>query len=345
MLVLPTAVNSNEFQSTPPHGRRRPPSKLQSVRRHVSIHASAREATSQSRMSASQTRCFNPRLRTGGDLPRLQCGALVILSFNPRLRTGGDNPAAPATTPDARFNPRLRTGGDAWAAVRSGCTATGFNPRLRTGGDVLPPPVRRLPRRFQSTPPHGRRLMLVLPTAVNSNEFQSTPPHGRRRPPSKLQSVRRHVSIHASAREATSQSRMSASQTRCFNPRLRTGGDLPRLQCGALVILSFNPRLRTGGDNPAAPATTPDARFNPRLRTGGDAWAAVRSGCTATGFNPRLRTGGDLSLVRGASARETFQSTPPHGRRPEPHDKMHRARGVSIHASAREATPSEPPAS
>ena len=57
---------------------------------------------------------------------------------------------------------------------------------------------------FQSTPPHGRRPRREPPTRLPAM-FQSTPPHGRRRKSLPLDYMDEEVSIHASAREATSQ--------------------------------------------------------------------------------------------------------------------------------------------
>ncbi len=78
------------------------------------------------------------------------------------------------------FNPRLRTGGDDAARLGTAVHA-GFNPRLRTGGD------------------RGRARAGGI-----AEQFQSTPPHGRRRSITKRVEGMRRVSIHASAREATS---------------------------------------------------------------------------------------------------------------------------------------------
>ena len=61
----------------------------------------------------------------------------------------------------------------------SHCLRLSFNPRLRTGGDTISVVPPNAPKRFQSTPPHGRRLTeadLIRRQAL----FQSTPPHGRR---------------------------------------------------------------------------------------------------------------------------------------------------------------------
>ena len=55
-------------------------------------------------------------------------------------------------------------------------------------------------------------------------------------------------------------------------------------------------------------------------------------------FNPRLRTGGDRRFPLAYRAPGRFQSTPPHGRRQFGFAYRWLITGVSIHASAREAT-------
>ena len=77
----------------------------------------------------------------------------------------------------------------------------------------------------------------------------------------------------------------------------------------------FNPRLREGGDSTFAVVSMIGFSFNPRLREGGD-YDDDDIYTTPDGFNPRLREGGDpLSRIDCALS------------------------AVSIHASAREATP------
>ena len=169
-------------------------------------------------------------------------------------------------------------------------------------------------RKFQSTPPHGRRRLrgwhpdLVICVSIHASareatywlhnsasffQFQSTPPHGRRRILVLLDFL----------------------QSLCFNPRLRTGGDSraeefknkpvkfqstpphgrrPGLCLDYIkVTLSFNPRLRTGGDVGChynlsfllpvlIHASAREATFKFIKRY----WYFI---C----FNPRLRTGGD----------------------------------------------------
>ena len=83
------------------------------------------------------------------------------------------------------------------------------------------------------------------------------------------------------------------------------------------------------------------ACFNPRLRTGGDSQSLML--CPpARSFNPRLRTGGDHPPFLFLLDLLQFQSTPPHGRRLRPPRLLRSEAPVSIHASAREATPALP---
>ena len=189
------------FQSTPPHGRRR----------------GARQAP-------APLRCFNPRLRTGGD---------VLFRH-----------AAPAadqfqSTPPHGRRPRPKD---------STCTSRPFQ--------STPPHGRRLRTilsgrgfsTFQSTPPHGRRPVQTAPArARQGSTFQSTPPHGRRRRIRGAEQLNFFVSIHASAREATSGACVFFAKIRVS---IHASAREATCQSGAcpLPTKSFNPRLRTGGD-------------------------------------------------------------------------------------------------
>ena len=175
---------------------------------------------------------------------------------------------------------------------------------------------------FQSTPPRGRRLGSGN-LAVFGLQFQSTPPRGRRPPRRCRAGLILWVSIHASAREATTAGWPACWAMSCFNPRLRAGGDSPsgagrgvdevsihasareatrRPRPPGCARTRFNPRLRAGGDSGSATTTTSRASFNPRLRAGGDQPPRPRIG-PATGFNPRLRAGGDGVMITPLSRR------------------------------------------
>ena len=186
--------------------------------------------------------------------------------------------------------------------------------------------------RFQSTPPRRRRLGSDYVWS-SKGLFQSTPPR-RRRLHLEAYMIRIHISIHASAKEATS------NRDNCF---IATGtisihaSAKEATLCGLWVLMyqNFNPRLREGGDNAgiivsafepisihasAKEATSVSAsfessrNFNPRLREGGDRYAGV-AGRKLSDFNPRLREGGDPFPFPHPQKIKRFQSTPPRRRR------------------------------
>ena len=143
------------------------------------------------------------------------------------------------------------------------------------------------------------------------------------------------ISIHASAREATQVHPCPCWQCDYFNPRFRKGSDRPAHQ-GRARGVDFNPRFRKGSDAwtvrlgrcqtisihasareatlTVAPANSPVKDFNPRFRKGSDI-SPKQAATLPWNFNPRFRKGSD----------------------PYCGSEMH-AQGISIHASAREAT-------
>ena len=104
-----------------------------------------------------------------------------------------------------------------------------------------------LAARFQSTPPHGGRLVNRLSLQAIHDEFQSTPPHGGRRGVINSALIDSQVSIHAPAWGATEDMRQSIGISQSFNPRPRMGGDAD-LNVSPHLERCFNPRPRMGGD-------------------------------------------------------------------------------------------------
>ena len=100
---------------------------------HVSIHASAREATS---------RHTGFRLL---DNVSIHASAREATAFPPSM-----------VQSISRFNPRLRAGGDSLSNIRTTAFPS-FNPRLRAGGDGCRTGIIGWCLKFQSTPPRGRR--------------------------------------------------------------------------------------------------------------------------------------------------------------------------------------------
>ena len=149
----------------------------------------------------------------------------------------------------------------------------------------------------------------------------------------------RGVSIHASAREASTHGRQprrrakvsihaSAREARCIGcgaptpqppfqstpPRGRRG-DRSKLFSSCSPFQSTPPR---GRRVKIMPRPDEAARFNPRLRAGGEQsrpGAVLRSDFR---FNPRLRAGGELAFRLRQGRSILFQSTPPRGRRAHP---------------------------
>ena len=189
------------FQSTLPRGRRHLAINRQIVGFLVSIHASAKEATTVTR--------------------RVECGMEVSIHASAREATRIER--------DDRTTDGVSIHASAREATWGKCSMLAERPLFQST-----PPRRRRPTgisqissgpKFQSTPPRGRRLMAVVifPRALTvsihasareatvscgthpetSALFQSTPPRGRRL--AGHQPFQRDVivSIHASAREAT----------------------------------------------------------------------------------------------------------------------------------------------
>ena len=145
-----------------------------------------------------------------------------------------------------------------------------FNPRTHTGCDSLKLSFTLSLPKFQSTHPHGVRLIRSFKKTWMT-VFQSTHPHGVRqslRPSATLFHV---VSIHAPTRGATSHDCYSPFSVSCFNPRTHTGCDLVVLtSSNNLIIVSIHAPTRgatfvyRGTDRPQF------CRFNPRTHTGCD---------------------------------------------------------------------------
>ena len=103
----------------------------------------------------------------------------------------------------------------------------------------------------------------------------------------------KEVSIHASAREATT-----------------------RPSCARFPSKRFNPRLREGGDQKGRQEKPYERGFNPRLREGGDIFSS-RNIPKVKGFQSTPPRGRRLSWASSLITSPRFQSTPPRGRRQE----------------------------
>ena len=228
MVVTVDEESGEEFQSTPPRGKRlgrasalprwrptgfnpRPRAgsdgrvRPAAHQRRVSIHAPARESDRPPpRRRCRRRRRFNPRPRAGSDRRARPWRASRSTRFNPRPRAGSDTRSRLVSSSSPwSFNPRPRAGSDATISSSWNPTAS-FNPRPRAGSDMRDRFVfiRTGGHGFQSTPPRGKRLRDRQGNQRLRIWFQSTPPRGKRR--AHQQAYRRRiVSIHAPAREAT----------------------------------------------------------------------------------------------------------------------------------------------
>ena len=122
------------------------------------------------------------------------------------------------------------------------------------------------------------------------------------------------ISIHASAKEATTVSSFSGV-TEYFNPRLREGGDKEYLRNNG-GKKNFNPRLREGGDGIQRHNRLEESKIS--IHASAKEATCRRIICIFIilfYFNPRLREGGDCVEIQKQCMN-----------------------GISIHASAKEAT-------
>ena len=169
--------------------------------------------------------------------------------FNPRSRTGATGIQTAGREMHEGFNPRFRTGSDLSGLYLS-IGISRFNPRSRTGSDVVSIVPEDMTRVSIHAPARGATLSAYA--SATGVTFQSTLPHGER--PAPVSVVSWYIN---------------------FNPRSRTGSDLPReadrgrpmgfqstLPHGERLFWSvrsmhhhyFNPRSRTGSDD--IPMTT-----------------------------------------------------------------------------------------
>ena len=166
----------------------------------ISIHASAKEATTVSSFSGV-TEYFNPRLREGGDLSKDNLHlhhSLLFQSTPPRRRR---LPLVGAYEYLAMISIHA-SAKEATQRKSQTSRRNYFNPRLREGGDRLHTNIFAGINEFQSTPPRRRRLGAKSLKAAKTFNFN---PRLREGGDIERQSEIYNIliSIHASAKEAT----------------------------------------------------------------------------------------------------------------------------------------------
>ena len=255
----------------------------------VSIHASAREATGSFCCPACRTNVSIHASAREATLPGRNHGQGKRVSIHASAREATQiqaiRQAGRLVSIHASAREATRRG---WKMPRA---TPCFNPRLRTGGDALSP----APGFYQ-----GR--VSIHASAREATEIRQQ------------LTYLENVSIHASAREATPQDTVGFPSTECFNPRLRTGGDVGV----AVPVIGSAVSIHASAREATRARELFDTEFeavsihaSAREATTSRWTSLPRSPC----FNPRLRTGGD---------------------QPKPLAVAWYA--VSIHASAREAT-------
>ena len=145
---------------------------------------------------------------------------------------------------------------------------------------------------FQSTPPHGGRPA-PFPVQSHASRFQSTPPHGGRRGTSPRWWYAHEVSIHAPTWGAT---KINELCTKLESVSIHAP------TWGATVVNHLLHFLK--GVSIHAP-------------TWGATIAVGVGSIPWNCFNPRPHMGGDDGNQRKKALSILFQSTPPHGGRPE----------------------------
>ncbi len=125
-----------------------------------------------------------------------------------------------------------------------------------------------LQRMFQSTRPHGARLVDTCPDK-SGRAFQSTRPHGARRNPNNHEVLHGSVSIHAPAWGATLTTTSVRHTSVGFNPRARMGRDRAVCLCCSLIS-SFQSTRPHGARRWLGLGRRLRRRFNPRARMGRD---------------------------------------------------------------------------
>ena len=186
---------------------------------------------------------------------------------------------------------------------------------------------------FQSTHLSGVRPELRI-SSKNASLFQSTHPSGVRRPPSRVRSGGRCISIHAPQWGATGCRSIGMVRFGYFNPRTPVGCDMDEVGWQMQSGISIH-APQWGATAPRTMQSRPTRYFNPRTPVGCDgmAWelcpavlrfqsthpSGVRRfiGCTTImsrcNFNPRTPVGCDVSADTGTPVSMNFNPRTPVG--------------------------------
>ena len=217
-----------------------------------------------------------------------RCSFRAGCSFNPRTRTGCDGnrciwygsnyvsthaPARGATRKERKKNENIQS----------------FNPRTRTGCDITQARREPIPAQVST---HAPARGATLPEGYTAQQVYD-------------------VSTHAPARGATEEYEQILGKVG-FNPRTRTGCDIPPVPKGA-PRCRFNPRTRTGCDRRPRDLSSLISSVSTHAPARGATLGWGRRWPGRGGFNPRTRTGCDASAPVQSRQQLQFQPTHPHG--------------------------------
>ena len=189
---------------------------------------------------------------------------------------------------------------------------------------------------FQSTLPHGERPSLIA-ARVSQQQISIHAPAWGATIGKNAKDAPTEISIHAPAWGATVRSRSALLIRSYFNPRSRMGSDAEHIRLDNEPLI-FQSTLPHGERHKVLPL----AIFAENISIHAPAWGATTLGITTTttgvNFNPRSRMGSDLSSFGLRLYVIVFQSTLPHGERPNKTDNTKKQVIISIHAPAWGAT-------
>ena len=303
---------------------------------------------------SAQRGSFNPRPRAAGDPTAISYRKWLVW-FQSTPARGGRLPRDRIdSTPRVCFNPRPRAAGDLIMSERSTLlNRVSIHARARRA--TMANCWTMMANEFQSTPARGGRPLRTpivhslfsfnpRPRAAGDIEYAHTLSHTpgfnpRPRAAGDLEvfdSQHRDavVSIHASARRATSNALRPNDLERCFNPRPRAAGDLEtEAMCRRCMVFQSTParggRRELGDIGFRVPGFQSTPARGGRLRGGGVTWynvsihARARRATSAslrrdthTKFQSTPARGGRLCAASAIRIAWEFQSTPARGGRP-----------------------------
>ena len=275
-----------QFQSTPPRGRRLAINTPPTISNIISIHASAREATPSPRIG-NPARGFQstpPRGRRRAWWAQRRRARLISIHASAREAT--------LTPVDVYTIVNI--------SIHASAREATSTPWMQFDRDL----------KFQSTPPRGRRRASGT-LLQNMRQFQSTPPRGRRL------MIRRQAHTRGNFNPRLREGGDAGTGKTCrrkqdFNPRLREGGDIIEIPCFRIIMISIHASAREATLQlilrapPVAISIHASAReatrFLEHLETAktfqstpprGRRLVALAEALEVINFNPRLREGGD----------------------------------------------------